>query len=120
MTDQIVPTTANNPAEGSNANVVYILYLASFVVGVTSLIGLVMAYVYSPNAPAWVQTHYRSQIRTFWIGLLFGVIGGVTATVGIGFLILLATAIWYIVRCVKGMQRIGAGQPVENVETWLW
>jgi uncharacterized membrane protein len=120
MTDQIVPAPANNPAEGNNANLIYILYLASFVVGVTSVIGLVMAYVYRDAAPAWVQTHYRFQIRTFWIALLFGVIGGVTAMIGIGFLILLATAVWYIVRCVKGMQRIGLGQPVENVETWMW
>jgi len=120
MSEQTILTPANNPAEGNNANLIYILYLASFVVGVTSLIGLVMAYVYKGAAPAWVQTHYRFQIRTFWIGLLYGVIGGVTVFIGVGFLVLLFLAIWYIVRCVKGMQRIGLGQPVENVETWMW
>ncbi|HTJ64160.1 MAG TPA: hypothetical protein VL899_10140 [Alphaproteobacteria bacterium] len=120
MSDQIVIPPGHNPVEGNSANLIYILYLASFVVGVTSLIGIVMAYVYKDAAPAWVQTHYRFQIRTFWIGLLFGVIGGVTAFIGIGFLILLFTAIWYIVRCVKGMQAIGQGQAVANVETWMW
>jgi uncharacterized membrane protein len=120
MTDQIVPAPANNPAEGNNANLIYILYLASFVVGVTALIGLVMAYIYRDAAPGWVQTHYRFQIRTFWIGLLYGLIGGLTAFIGIGFLVLLLLAIWYIVRCVKGMQRISTGQAVENVETWWW
>ena len=119
MTDQIVVPAAN-PAEGSNANLVYILYLASIVIGLTSLVGVIMAYVYQPTAPAWVQTHYRFQIRTFWITLLYGVIGGLTAIVGIGFLILLFTLVWFIVRCVKGMQRVSAGLPMENVTTWLW
>jgi uncharacterized membrane protein len=120
MTDQTVIVQGHNPAEGSNANLIYILYLASFVVGITSLIGVVMAYVYKDQAPAWVQSHYRYQIRTFWIGALYGLIGFITAFIFVGFFILLATVVWYVVRCVKGMQRVAAGLPVENVETWWW
>jgi uncharacterized membrane protein len=37
----------------------------------------------------------------------------------IGFLILLGTLVWYIIRCVKGMQALSAGQPVENPGSWL-
>jgi uncharacterized membrane protein len=120
MSDQVVIVQGHNPAEGSNANLIYILYLASLIVGVTSLIGVVMAYVYQDAAPAWVRAHHRFQIRTFWIGLLYGVIGGITAFIGIGVLVLLFTVVWYIVRAVKGMQRVSAGLPVENVTTWLW
>ena len=120
MSDQFVIAPSNNPAEGSNANLIYILYLASFVVGITSLIGLIMAYVYQPAAPAWVQSHYRFQIRTFWIGLLYGLIGAVLAIIIVGWLVILATVVWYLVRCVKGMQRVNAGLPPENVTTWFW
>ena len=62
---------------GSSANVIYILYLVALLLGgLTTLVGVIMAYVYRGSAPAWVQTHYQFQIRTFWIVLLGCVIGG--------------------------------------------
>ncbi|NBC49883.1 MAG: hypothetical protein GVY22_18310 [Gammaproteobacteria bacterium] len=104
----------------SNAKVVYILYLVSIVVGVTSLIGVIMAYVYQPNSPDWLRSHYRFQIRTFWIGLLYVLVGMLLSTVFIGFLILLFWVVWLIVRCVKGLQQLERSAPVSDVETWLW
>ena len=89
------------------------------VVGVTPLIGLVMAYVARPEAEAWLQTHYTYQIRTFWIGLLYGAIGMLLMVVLVGFLVLLAEVIWFIVRSVKGLQALDRGKPIEDVETWL-
>ncbi len=119
MSDQII-IPGSRPTDGNNAFLIYILYLVSFVVGITALIGLVMAYVYKGDAPAWVQTHYRFQIRTFWIGLLYGLIGAALSFIIVGFLVLLFVVVWYVVRCVKGMQRVNAGLPYENVETWMW
>ncbi|HEX3883246.1 MAG TPA: hypothetical protein VHW66_11345 [Stellaceae bacterium] len=109
-----------NPTEGETANIVYILYLVGIVVGITGIVGLVMAYVNKPDAPEWVQAHYRYQIRTFWIGLLYGVIGLVLAVVLIGFFVWLFALVWLIVRCVKGMQAITRGEPPQSVTTWLW
>ncbi len=102
------------------ANVVYILYLVSLITGITGLIGLVMAYVNKGTSASWVQTHYQFQIRTFWIGLLFSIIGVITVFVLIGWLVLLFTLIWLIVRCAKGMSWLGRGEPVPNPATWLW
>ncbi|MXZ09042.1 MAG: hypothetical protein F4Y79_06295, partial [Gemmatimonadetes bacterium] len=48
------------------AKIVYILYLAELVVGITGLIGVIMAYVNRSDAPEWLASHYRFQIRTFW------------------------------------------------------
>ena len=73
-----------NPAEGESARIVYILYLVSLIVGVTSIIGVIMAYVYRADAPQWVQTHYRFQIRTFWIGLLYAFLSLLTAIIIVG------------------------------------
>src|SRR5215470_8720809 len=97
MSESTIAVGANNPADGKTANIVYILYLVGLVVGITSLVGLIMAYVNRSGAPEWVQTHYRFQIRTFWIGLLYTVIGVVTLIIIIGWFIFLFVAIWMII-----------------------
>ena len=120
MTDQAAATSGHDPAEGKTANIVYILYLVGLIVGITSLVGIIMAYVNRGSAPEWVQTHYRYQIRTFWIGLLYSVIGVAAMIILIGWVIIAFTMIWWIVRCVKGFQALGSGQPVANPATWMW
>jgi uncharacterized membrane protein len=77
-----------DPAEASTAQIVYALYLVGLVVGITPIVGVIMAYVNRAEAPEWVQTHYRLQIRTFWIGLLYGLIGGLTCMIIVGFFFL--------------------------------
>ena len=118
---QIYPVSAGyDPVQGETAKVVYILYFAGLIVGVTVLIGVIIAYVNHAGAPDWVKTHYRFQIRTFWIGLLYGLISLVTAIILIGILFGLFTFVWWIVRSAKGLQRLSRGEPYENAATWLW
>ncbi len=100
--------------------VVYALYLVSFVVGFTSVIGVVIAYVYRGKGPAWLDEHYRYQIRTFWIGLLYATIASVLALVAIGIPLLIALAVWLIVRCVKGFRGLQEKRAPDNVSTWLF
>jgi uncharacterized membrane protein len=111
---------ASSAAAASNAQIIYILYLVSLVVGVTSIVGVIMAYVYRGEAPEWLRSHYRFQIRTFWIGLLYVVLGMLLSVVLIGFLLLLFWLIWLILRCVKGMQQLERREPIADIETWLW
>ncbi len=105
---------------GSNAKIVYILYLSSIIFGVTSIVGVIMAYLNKAQAPEWLQSHYRYQIRTFWIGILFGFIGGLLTLVVIGIFILLFVLVWLIVRCVKGLMALDKQQPMANAGTWFW
>ena len=70
--------------EAGNANLVYILYLVGVVVPFLPLVGVVIAYVVKSNASEWVQAHHRFQIRTFWIGLLYGFISLLLTMVVIG------------------------------------
>ena len=97
---------------GKTATIIYVLYLAGLVIGITPLIGLVMAYVYRDDAPYWLRTHYHFQIRTFWIGLLYLFVGGVMVSIFIGWLILVFWLIWYVVRCVRGLKLASDGTPV--------
>lgn len=92
------------PVDTNMAKIIYVLYLIGIVVGLTAVVGVVMAYVYKDDAPAWLKTHYELQIRTFWMAILFAIISGILTLVLIGFLLFLALAIWWIVRCVKGLK----------------
>ena len=105
---------------GDNVKLVYILYLASIVVGITGLVGLVLAYINRGQAAGtWAESHYTYQIRTFWIGLLYSFISIVLMFVLIGFLLIVAVFVWFVVRCVRGLQWSSTGQPVPNPGTWM-
>jgi uncharacterized membrane protein len=114
----------NNLSEKINtaptAKVIYILLIASTLVGVTGIIGLIMAYVYKDESNDWLQTHYRFQIRTYWIGLVYIGLGAITLTIGVGYFILLFVFVWMIVRCTKGLKQLENRQPVNNLESWLF
>lgn len=112
----------SDPARDDRGNVkiVYILYLVSLVVFITAVVGLVMAYVYRSDASEPVSSHYRWQIRTFWLGALYSVIGLLTSVILVGWLVLLFTAVWFIIRCVKGLQWLDRGEAIPNVESWMF
>ena len=112
------PAISTNPSEKGNANLIYILYLVGVVVGITPIIGVIMAYMAKSEAPEWLVSHYNNQINIFWKGLLYGIIGAVLSIILIGFLILLAALIWYIVRTVKGMQALSKGDSIANPGSW--
>lgn len=123
-----LPTTVPPPStpapqaapSDTSAKIIYILYLASLVLGVTSLVGVIMAYVNVGDAPEPLKSHYRFQIRTFWIGLLYGAIGLVLTLVAVGVLVLVFVAVWLVVRCVKGLKALDRREGYPNVETWFW
>jgi uncharacterized membrane protein len=94
---------------------VYILQaLAFFLGGITGLAGVIVNYVKLDEVQGtWIEPHFRWQIRTFWIGLLWSVIGFITTFIIIGWFILLAIAIWIIYRIVKGALALNDGLPPE-------
>lgn len=102
------------------ANLVYILYLVSFfTMGLTALMGLVLAFLNKSKAPEWLKTHYDFLIGTFWKGLLFMVASMFLSIIYIGFLSALATVVWLIIRCIKGLKAVSNEQPIENPGSWL-
>ncbi|UYG06536.1 DUF4870 family protein [Halomonas sp. M4R1S46] len=114
-----VVAESHPPPDTTLAMVVYALYLASFVVGFTSLVGVVIAYVYRGKGPDWLDEHYRYQIRTFWIGLLYGAVAALLTLIVIGFPLLIALAVWLIIRCVKGFKGLQEKRAPDNPDTWL-
>ena len=102
------------------AKVIYILLIVGTIVGITGIIGLIMAYVMKDGSDDWIQSHYRFQIRTFWIGLLYSMTGVLLINIGIGFYVLLFAFVWLIVRCTKGLKQLENRYPVKNLESWFF
>ncbi|SHE38492.1 Uncharacterized membrane protein [Modicisalibacter ilicicola DSM 19980] len=101
--------------------IIYVLYLAGLLTAnVTLLIGVIMAYVYQGDAAPWLREHYRYQVRTFWIGVLYSLIAFVLSLIVVGILIWPLLMIWLIVRCVIGLRDLRRGQPPANPGSWLW
>ena len=108
------------PVDTTLPMVIYALYLASIVTGgLTALVGVVIAYVYRGKGPEWLDQHYRYQVRTFWIGLLYFCLSGVLMFVLIGFVLWLVAVVWLVIRCVKGFKGLQEQRSPENVDTWL-
>lgn len=102
-----------------NAQLVYILYLVGLAIGLSVIVGVVFAYMNRGKSKGWIDSHYTYAIRTFWIGLLYSAICMVLAIVGIGFLLMIVVLVWFVIRCIKGIQLISRNEPVANVDTWL-
>ncbi|RYB97010.1 DUF4870 family protein [Ciceribacter ferrooxidans] len=102
-----------------NVQIIYVLYLASFVIGITAVVGVVFAYLNRGKSDPWLETHYTWAIRTFWIGILYVAISVVLTLALVGVILAIATAVWVIVRCVIGLQRVSNDQPIERPESWL-
>ncbi len=113
-------TQGATSSERNLVNIVYILYLASLIFGVTAVIGVIMAYVNYRDAPEWLGTHYDFQIRTFWIGLSYLVIGSLLTLIYIGWLLVLLWYIWLIVRCARGMKHLARAEAHPNPRGWLF
>jgi len=99
---------------------VYILYLAGFVTGLTAVVGAFIAYLQRDQADPLTQSHFQFQLRTFLIGLLYLFLGGATLHVGLGALLLLWWVVWTLMRCVKGLLALNAGEPIADPNSWLF
>ena len=116
--------SANNLAQTRTVKTIYILYLVGLVTGpLIPIVCAIFALVNHDAEPAWLQSHFEQQIRTFWIGLLFFFISLLVAGYihfYLGLFLFLLTVIWWTVRCIRGLIAIFDGRPYDNPETWLW
>jgi uncharacterized membrane protein len=94
--------------------VVYILQALSVFVGVTAIVGLIVNYVKREDAAGTLyESHFDWQIRTFWWGLLWSVLGFVLIfAFGLGLIVWFVAGIWAIYRVVKGWLKWNDRQPV--------
>jgi uncharacterized membrane protein len=102
------------------AVIVHALNLLSCFIGLTGLVAIIIAYLKRGEMAGTIwQGHMTFAIRTFWIGLLVGFIGGLLTFIGIGFLILLALVVWYLVRTIFALLKAIERKPIPNPESFL-
>ena len=111
--ETVVPDVVEMKLLKNLTQVVYILYALSYFAGITAIIGIIINYVKKEEvAGTWLESHFRWQIRTFWFGLLWAVIGAATVVILIGFAILFANFCWIIYRIVKGWLNLNDNKPM--------
>ena len=105
----------------NKATIVSLLYIAGFVVGVTGVVGFILALVWKDEvAGTWEESHLQFHVMTFVIGLAVGIIGSILTLVLIGIPILLALAVWILVRSVLALLKAQKHEPIADPKTWLF
>jgi len=114
--------------------VIYGLFFAGFITsGVTTIVGVILAYVGRGSGPSWAQSHYEFQIRTFWLTVLaffamaaFFVVSVIMTLVLVGIVGLLLLApmglalmVWFGVRCGVGFNHALNSRPYPDPATLL-
>ena len=106
-TEASVSLTPEKKSETNITTLVYALQAISFLIGISFIVAVVVNYVKIDDVRnTWLESHFQWQIRTFWFGLLWFVLGVLTYMLVIGYFILFANAVWVIYRIVKGWLRL--------------
>lgn len=111
-------TAEHRSEERTKVLAVYALHLAAFITGFTSIVALILAYVFRGDADPVMRSHYDNAIGIFWKGILYGIACFLLTLTVIGAISWLALAVWWAVRCIKGLVKANEGQPYPNPGSW--
>jgi uncharacterized membrane protein len=114
MENVAVANTENEKSAKTLTTVIYALYAASFLVGgITAIVAIVINYVKKDDiAGTFLESHFRWQIRTFWFGLLWSVVGVILMFILVGWLVLVPNTVRVNYRIVKGILRHNHNKPM--------
>ena len=118
IAELVVPDLAKLSQEKRDISYVYVIY-ALFALGIFGLVpaigGVIMAYAKrnEPRGTIYFD-HLQFLLKTFWITLIFSIIGYFTLIFLIGFPILLLTFGWYTFRVVSGFLRLRENRSITS------
>jgi uncharacterized membrane protein len=117
-----LPSETQRPIVSDNAFalIVYVLYCVGYFTVISALIGVIIAHVKVHDTDPVLRSHYRFQIRTFWIGLLYLAIGIPLSIVLIGIPVLVWWLLWSLIRIIKGIISVNEYKPIANPRSWLF
>ncbi len=109
----IIPQEERIKSLRTITQIVYVLYALSYFTGITAIAGIIINYIKREDAAGtWLESHFTWQIRTFWYGLLWAVIGWATLIILIGFVVLLVGFCWMLYRIIKGWLNLNDNKPM--------
>lgn len=115
------PSVSANSSNPNKPTIIAGLYLASFMFGITGIVGLVLGYVWRDEVRGtWEESHLTYLVRTFWIGFVLSIISIPLMFLLIGFLILPAAMVQLAVRSIFSLVRAQRQEPMPDPETLLW
>ncbi len=116
---QALPITQDSSTLLRITHVVYGLLGLGLLLGwFPAVIGVILNYVKLEDVKGtWLESHFRWQIRTFWWGLLWAVIGIITWLIVIGWFILNADGIWILYRVIKGWLNLNESKPMPGASS---
>lgn len=100
--------------------IIWALYIGSCVTAVSGILGVILAYVKRDDLRGTpFESHITSAIRTFWVALIVGLVGTILIFVAIGFIVLLALAVWVLFRSIRGLVLALDSKPIADPQGWL-
>ena len=103
----------------SLVRIIYVLHLAGLITGgLTAVAGAILAHLNAGDTPPPLREHFRFQYRTFWIGLLYVVIAGITTLAFVGWLVMAFATLWWIIRCARGLTALNQDRAPARIESW--
>ena len=119
----------------TRAGLIYGLYLLGWVSGgLTTVIGLIIAYVSRATAGPRTESHLTFQIRTIWVTFARAILGGLLVVIGIplslvliglpifhlGMSILALLGLLFVIRCVAGILYLARGEDYPRPRSWFF
>lgn len=87
-----------------HVKIIWVLYLVSIFTGLTSIVGVILAYVWrGDDADHPMASHYAKQIKVFWYSVIGFVVGALLTIVIIGWFIMIAAGLYFAVMSVIGL-----------------
>jgi uncharacterized membrane protein len=115
------PTNSSSGFDFNQPTIISLLFLGSFITGVSGLVGIVLAHVWQgDNRDNWAASHFTYLIRTFWIGFIASIIAFALLIVFIGALLFPVIAIWVGVRSVLSLVKAQKQEPMPDPNTLLF
>lgn len=94
--------------------IIYALQAVALFTALPLLVAVIINYVKLDEVKGtWLESHFRWQIKTFWVALGWTLVGMITTIFGIGNFILFVLLCWVIYRIAKGGLRLIDGRTVE-------
>ena len=118
IAELVMPDLAKLSQEKRDISYVYVIY-ALFALGIFGLVpaigGVIMAYAKRNELRGTIYfDHLQFLLKTFWITLIFSIIGYFTLIFLIGFPILLLTFGWYTFRVVSSFLRLRENRAITS------